>query len=343
MQLFAPTLFGWFIHNPDILKACNEYLFARSFGVFFSYMGVVAVALYTGIARTNVIIYNSIILGIANALLNYGLIFGNWGFPKMGMAGAAWASTFSEVLAFALFTIYLLRDKFVAQNCRFIARPKIDFALIKAQISLSLPIVFQSIVGIGSWQVFFFMVEGMDEQGQALAVSNLLRTVYMVLMIPSWGFASGMNTIASNLIGQERHTWVLPAIFKTAVLCLGVTMFLSFATVVAFPDFILTQFVQDPNIVNATKELVWVLVGILATVAVGSVYFNGMVGTGATRQSLWIQIACCVFYQAYTIASIKFLNASLPVAWLSELFYWVITLGLSYWYLASGKWKNIQV
>ena len=105
------TSFGLFLNNQDIFQACIDYLSFRSYGIFFSYAGVIIVALYTGVGRTTVIIYNAIILGIINTILNYGLIFGQWGLPEMGIAGAGLASTIAEGLAFIVFIVYILRDK----------------------------------------------------------------------------------------------------------------------------------------------------------------------------------------------------------------------------------------
>ena len=81
--------------------------------------------------------------------------------------------------------------------------PKLDWELIKLQLSMSTPIVAQSVVGLGSWFIFFGIVENLGER--PLAITNLTRMVYLVLSIPCWGFASGINTLVSNFIGQKRR------------------------------------------------------------------------------------------------------------------------------------------
>jgi MATE family multidrug resistance protein len=53
LQLFSRDFFSMFINNPDILEKCVEYIKYRSWGVFFSYLGVSLIAFYTGIANTN--------------------------------------------------------------------------------------------------------------------------------------------------------------------------------------------------------------------------------------------------------------------------------------------------
>ena len=78
------------------------------------------------------------------------------------------------------------------------------------QFKLAFPIVAQAFVGLGSWVVFFGIVENMGER--PLAVTNLARIVYLVLSIPTWGFTTGVNTLVSSFIGQRRRDLVIPII-----------------------------------------------------------------------------------------------------------------------------------
>ena len=221
MQFGASFFFGLFINNKDIYTACIAYLDYRSFGIFFSYAGVIIVALYTGVARTQVIIYNAVVLGIVNTILNYGLIYGKWGFPEMGIAGAGLASTVSEGIAFSVFIVYMVWDKKNRLYGLF-KFPRIDLTIIKLQLKLSTPIVLQSVVGMGSWFIFFVIVEDMGET--ELAISNIMRAVYLLFMIPCWGFASSVNTLVSNLIGKNKLEEVFWVTTQTAILCFSVTM-----------------------------------------------------------------------------------------------------------------------
>ncbi len=372
MQFGAYYFFGLFINNQDIFKACIDYLDYRSFGIFFSYAGVIIVALYTGVARTQVIIYNALVLGLVNTGLNYALIYGKWGFPQMGIAGAGLASTIAEGIAFLVFVIYLYVDR---QNKHYgirqipqlqwsgdtpfdstqshheadhlgsfasksIGRPTINLNIIKAQLKLSMPIVLQSVVGMGSWFVFFIIIEDMGKT--ELAISNIMRAVYLLFMIPCWGFASSINTLTSNLIGQNKTAEVFWVTSKTAFLCFVVTM-LCVATMLYAPDVVLRIGTDNPNLIQQSLRLTGVLSAILALFSVGAIYFNGLVGTGATNQALLLQIGCVVFYLIYIYAVVHWFDCSLETAWMAEFYYWIISLISSTWYLWSGRWKRIEV
>ena len=367
-KYLTPLLFPLFMSDAAILEASDQYLQARAWGIFFSYSGMVAIALYTGIARPMVIIYNASVLGIVNAVLNYAFIFGNWGFPEMGMAGAAWASTISEVLAFLMFAGYILWDKknrvlglfgqkaamqaqAAAQTNDLLDTPIVaqfdtpatrffDWSIVKQQIQLSLPIIFQSVIGIGSWLVFFFLVENMGRQ--SLEVSTLIRSIYMMFMIPSWGFGSGINTIVSNQIGKNKTNTVMASIHRTTLLCFVMTMICA-ACLAVFPQTVFGIISTSPEIIAATMPMIPIFIIILAFFSTGAIYFNGIIGTGATYQSLWIQIAAAIVYLVFVFLSTKLFATSLAFTWISEALYWVVTLALSDWYLRSNKWASIRV
>ena len=340
MQYGCYYFFSLFVDSDVIFFKSLEYLEYRSWGVFFSYVGVAIVALYTGVARPAFIIFDTLILAFVNIALNYGLIFGHWGLPEMGIAGAGLASTIAEVVAFIIFVIYILNDRF-AKKYHLFSLPKIDIELIKMQLKISSPIVAQAVVGLGSWFVFFGIVENLGER--ELAITNLVRMVYLVLSIPCWGFSSGINTIVSNFIGANRRDAVMPIIWRTAKMCWLITMIISLPVVI-FPEFILYPLLgsEDMSLITDARPIFYVLLGILFVFSIGGVYFNGLAGTGATLYGLKIQAFCAVFYLIYIYIVVEFTTGGLVWAWASEIFYWILMLFLIVSYLQSRRWLKLK-
>ncbi len=340
--LFLFLLFGseWFfalfVENEDIYRKCLEYIYPRSFGVFFSYVGVSFVAFYTGIARTKIIVYDTFILIVVNIVLNYILIFGHLGFEPMGIAGAGWASTLAEVVAFLAFIVYLIFDK-VNKAYGITDRQLIKLKLVRQTFDISAPIVWQSIIGLGSWFIFFTLIENMGSR--ELEISNLIRNIYLILSIPCWGYSAGINTLVSNFIGNRKRQAVVPIIWKTAKMNLMTTLL--FAVPVAiFPEFFLYPLFgsEDMSLVNEAKHLMPILVLILSIFSFGSIFINGLTGTGHTKTALWIQSIFVAFYIIYSVIVIKILGLGLDWAWSVEIFYWVGIFIVCYWYLKSKKW-----
>lgn len=330
--------FAAFVNSDAIFYKSLEYLDYRMWGVFFSYIGVAIIAFYAGIARTTFIFIDAIVLFVVNIFLNYTLIFGKFGFPEMGMAGAGLASTIAEVVAFLTFFVYMIFDGNL-RKYRLFRLPKIDLELIKTQLRISGPMVVQMVVALGSSFIFFSIVENLGERNTAAA--NVVRMIYLGLSIPCWGFSAGINTLVSNALGRNQIDQLYPIMHKTAWLCFLFTMSLT-AMMLVFPDTIMAAFTPETAIYDVARPTLPILAVILALFSVGSIYFNGLAGTGATQIGLYIQIVCAVFYLAYIYTVIVLIGGGLKLAWTAEILYWLIMIVLTLWYLKSGRWKGIK-
>jgi putative MATE family efflux protein len=341
IQFGTPWFFKLFIGNEAIYTKSLEYIMPRSFGVFFAYTGVAIIALYTGIARTKFIIIDTLVLAGVNIVLNYALIFGKFGLPSMGIAGAGWASTIAEMCAAGMFLIYMIFDKEI-RKLRLRRFLKINFILIKQVFNISSPIVLQAVVGLGSWFLFFSMVENMGER--PLAITNLGRLVYLVLSIPCWGYAAGINTLVSNFIGRDKKAAVIPLVWKTAKINLANTLLLAIPIIV-LPKFFLYPLFggTDMSLIEDARPVLMVMLLILTVFSIGATFFNGIIGTGATYYGLKIQTLATAVYLGYIYLVINVFKANLEVAWAAEIIYWLIILIFSIFFLKSKNWYFLKI
>ncbi len=341
MQYGAWNVFDFFVESPAIFERSMEYLKPRSYGVFFSYVGVGLIALYTGLARTKFIIIDTAILAVVNIVLNYVLIFGHWGFPELGIAGAGWASTIAEIVAFIAFLIYMAFDRKI-RSFHIWRFPAVSLKLVRQLFSLSSPMVVQNIVGLGSWFIFFAVIENMGER--ALAISNVGRIVYLILSIPVWGYATGINTLASQFIGMQKRQAVAPMILKTAKIAFVTTLSIAIP-VILFPKFFLYPLfgLTDFTIIHEAQPVLLMLIPILGLFSFGGVYFNGMTGIGASGHALWIQVVSTTVYLTYVIVAVKVLEMRLGWVWFAEIVYWIVAIALTHWFIYSRRWYGTEV
>ena len=343
MKFGARPFFELFVHSEEILEKSMQYLEPRSYGVFFSYIGMAIMALYTGIARTNFIIIDTVILALVNFILNYGLIYGAWGLPEMGIAGAGLASTIAEVTAFVVFVIYMTRD----HSLRLLRifrwpLPRVNFNLVGRLWSISSPSVVQSVLSVGSWFFFFGVIEHMGER--PLAISNLARIVYLMLSIPCWGYSSGINTIVSNFIGMQKRHVVFPMVMKTAKMTFLTTMVIALPVLI-WPRFFLYPILgkQDLSLLIESEPILQLLIPILALFSVGGIFLNGLTGTGAMTRAMLIQFVSITVYAIYVYLAVEHYHLDLIYVWLADIIYWAIALAFSYSYLHSRRWWDVGV
>ncbi|MEG1555200.1 MAG: MATE family efflux transporter, partial [Bacteroidales bacterium] len=92
MHFFTDTLLEHVINSPNIYDAAMEFMKYRHYGIIFVCFNFLFRSLYIGLSNTKIITYTTFLMSIVNITFDYLLIFGNHGFPKMGIGGAAIAS-----------------------------------------------------------------------------------------------------------------------------------------------------------------------------------------------------------------------------------------------------------
>lgn len=343
IYLWAKPILSVFINSEIILTKTLEFLKYRSYGIPFSYVGLALISFYLGISRPVFILIDTLILGILNLFFCYVLVFGKFGFPEMGIAGAGLASAFSEAIAFIVFVVFMLFDKKI-KDYHLLSGIKLDFNFIKSIFTLSLPILLQTIIGIASWFAFFSLIEKLGEH--ALAISNVIRVVYLVLSIPCWGFGTAINSVVSKTIGQGKEARVMNQITHSSIVAFVVTSIFAFPFLI-FPNVFLEPILgtEYSSLFKDSIPYLKLLFPILIVYSFATVFFNGVSGTGATVKCLFIQLIASLFYLLVTyFATLYPEKLGLYCAWAAELVYWFVQLVFSFFVLKfhETQSKNIK-
>jgi len=339
IKFVSPILLEVITQSPKILKASIEYLDYRAFGILFAFINFSFIAFYVGITKTKILIPITILMMLTNVFLDYALIFGNFGFPKMGIKGAAIASVISEGAALLFFIIYTYK-KIDTKKYDLFEFKNFDKVIFKRIFKIGSPIMLQNFLSISSWFIFFMIIEKLGEQ--ELAISHIIRSIYMVLMIPLFGFSSATNTLVSNLIGQGNSNNVLTLIKRVTILSL-----LSTSIVLLFNLFFATEMIsfytKDIALINGAIPTLNVVSATMFFFSVAFILFNGVSGTGNTKTSLLIEFITISIYLAATYYIAIILKSSLPIVWCSEFIYFSLLGLLSFTYLKWGNWKKVDI
>ncbi len=358
--LFGYKLLESFINEPPLLEACWSFLKYRIWGIYFTFIGAAVIALYSGIGRTKVIIFNAAVIAGVNLLLNYALVFGMFSLPEMGIRGSALASVIAEAMGMIVFLIYIYIDKenrkfnlfrlrpidweaaetktALSETAEYI--PAIDWELIRVQVRLCAPIALQTLLGMGSWLVFFSFIENYGTH--ALGVSNAMRVLYLFLGVPTWGMGNATTTIISQLIGQGKKDEVFMTSLKISAVNLGLNILVSACILIA-PVFILSITTTNPTVIADAAELMPLLFGMLMVIAVANIVYYTIVGTGAIGVSLIIQIITVFAYSIYAYWATELQHLSLAYAWCAEFVYFGLCIFLSILYLKSNRWRTVEL
>lgn len=153
-HLYSPFFLRKLIGSDDVYQATMKYVDWRVYGFFFSFVAVMFRAFYVGITKTKILTVNSVVMVLTNVMLNYVLIFGKFGLPALGIAGAAIASSISEAVSVLFFILYTWKKVDYGKYGLF-EYSGIDFRMLKQILSVSIWIMIQHGIAFLGWFVFF--------------------------------------------------------------------------------------------------------------------------------------------------------------------------------------------
>ncbi len=337
--LVTPIVLAQVITSDAIREGLILYLDVRVIGFLPSFLFLAYRSFLTGISDTKAISYASAMMALVNVLFNYLLVFGKWGFPRMELEGAAWASVLAELSSLIFIVIWVKWRKMGREfNCfRF---PIPQKASITAILDLGIPVMLQHVVALCSWLMFFTVIEGMGER--QLAISNVSRSVYSVLMIPLIGISQATQTLVSNLLGQGLHGELWMLIRRILILSLSCSIATLLINLIE-PRFLLRIFTDDPGLVDGSVPVIHMLSVCILFFAVAMTLLASVSGTGATKTALIIEVTTLLFYFTFTWATVHLWQWPLYMVWSAEMVYFTSIGILAALYLWSGRWKKLVV
>ncbi|MEP7109052.1 MAG: MATE family efflux transporter [Ferruginibacter sp.] len=340
----AGILVTWFI-APLIMQRIADpvsypeemsFLRIRIFGLPFLYLFQMGNAFLVSSLNSRYLMIAFIGETLLNILLDYLLIFGNWGFPKMGFNGAALASVISEAMALAVvFTVF--HKTGLQKRYSLLTSHSYDKIKSREIMLVATPLTLQYVISVCTWLTFFILIE--DKGTAAKAISNTMRNVFGIVGVFVWAFAATCNTMVSNLMGQRKEEKVILAITKIMLLSLGFCAGMCLIVNI-FPDKFFALFGQNKEFTTLGIPVLRVVSAGLIFMSVANIWLNGVTGTGKTRMNLAIEIIAITLYLIYSWIFMKLNYINLAVAWSNELIYWTSIFLVAFIYLKSGKWKH---
>ncbi|HTF96885.1 MAG TPA: MATE family efflux transporter [Cellvibrio sp.] len=193
----ANTWVNWITPDPQVVQLAAQYLIITAPALLLVQWIVIYEASLRALGSTTMPLIAGIFAALLNIVGNYALIGGNWGFPALGVAGAAWATLGSRVLQLLIVVgwIYLKRHGFALNIAQL--RTGLDKIHIHRYLAFSLPLV----ANYAIWAVgnsTYHLVTG-------YAGTEALAVMGVIVPIESAFFALfvGLANASAVLIGRE--------------------------------------------------------------------------------------------------------------------------------------------
>jgi MATE family multidrug resistance protein len=343
---------GWIIfdlagHDPDVRELEVIYFRTLMYGGGLMILRDVLSCFYSGRGLTRVIMGVTITGACVNIPLDYALINGVWGFPELGIRGAALATVAGHALMVVLFTALIFTRE---HDRRFAVRRAraFDRALFARLIRFGTPSGAQFFMDIFAFSFFLLIVGRLGKT--ELAASNVAFAINTLGFLPMIGFSIGTSTLVGQAIGAGDPRAARRATIRTLELT-ATYMILVACVFVVFPMPLLRLF-SPPGTADADYATIMALGKVLLRFvaaytlidAVNIILSGTLKGAGDTRFVGWtIAVGSVCLFVAPVYVALEVLGAGLYTAWFFAAFYVFAVAVFFAWRYRQRKWESMRV
>lgn len=292
-----------------------RYLSIAGWGLIPALITMVLKSYLAALEHTRVVLVITLTAAVVNAVANYALIFGAWGFPELGLAGAAIASVLTHCAALLGVLIYILRV--VPQHQLFVRFWRADVQMLVRVFQLGWPIGLTSLSEVGLFAASAFMMGWLGTvllaaHGIALQLASITFMVHL-----------GLSNVATIRAGQALGRRARLPLARGARAVTAMSLVFAVVTVAAFLSFprpLITLFMQENEPARDA---------ILA------------IGTGLLAMAALFQLVDGA--QAVALGLLRGLQDTRVPMWMAAFSYWAVGIPSSYVLGFMLGWGGIGV
>jgi putative MATE family efflux protein len=333
-------LVGWKVAallgaNEEVQRILYDYSkIIFTFIVFTISLNVLSGIMHgTGDTRTP--LYATLIVNILHVAVAYPLIYGKWGFPAMGVKGAAIAIAVSECLGVAfLFTRSLERRYIVMSR-------DLDMKLTKMTIRLGWPILVDRFLQNAGSMVFAKVI--LLYGTTVYAAHQVGLAVEAISFMPGYGIAVAAATMVGQNLGAGRPDEARVSAFEAnrlAVILMSSMALLFFF----FPYVLLRGFTDDPGVIEYGILYMKIVAFAQVPLAITMVLAGSLRGAGDTGFIMFATIAGMWFVRIPVTALLATVfHAPIHYVWSVMIVDWLIRMSLLLWRYRQQRWERLKI
>lgn len=277
---FVPDIFAWINHEPAVQIMEIDYARIRLLGIGLSGATIALGHFFNGIhqpGQNTVTVFGA---NIINALLSYALVLGQWGFPRLGVAGAAWGSVIATLIHVVwLVALMCLSSRTRQFNALRTWRPDRDKMRRLLAVGWFSGINF--VIDITAWAVFLMVIVG-GFGTQHLAATAICFRYSELSFMPAVGIAMAVCTLVGRAIGEgrpdlaRRRAAVGCVVNMSYMGCMGLIYVLAGSQ-------LMDVFSNDSHVIAIGSRLLIFVALFQVSDAMAITYSNALRGAGDTR------------------------------------------------------------
>jgi MATE family multidrug resistance protein len=333
-------------HTVEVQVQETLYFKILMYSAMFMVLNNVLGSFFSGLGKTLVVMWVSMLITVINIVLDYFLIFGNYGFPEMGIRGAATASNIAVITGTLAYS-YLIFQKKYRERFNLISSWKFNLPLFNRLIHFGAPNGLRLFIDMTAFTAFLMFAGALGiHEG---VTTNIAFNIEALAFLPMVGMMIGVSVIVGQRLGENKPELAEKAAWSAIHLALAFFGLLAILYI-TIPQVFIFPFTLKGGLDELDKgvETIVVLLRFVAFFclfdAIFLVFLGALEGAGDTRfimkmsilLSIVLLVVPCYLY-------IRFFDATLMGLW------WIITLNVMlyctvfYWRFKIGPWKSMRV
>ena len=340
MIVLAPYVLSFLGADSSVIEVGSGYFRVIMLGFIFQSFSFTMTAALRGIGETKIPMRNNLIANSLNVLGNAVLIYGLFGFPVLGVTGAAISTALSNVIAMSLNLRYVLSKKSVLY-LDFKEKFEFRFEMMKDLIRIGLPTALEQLalrVGIIS---FLNIVSGLGTN--VYAAHQISLNILNLTYSPAQAFGITASTLMGQSLGAKNEQ--LSRMYTRMCQRIGFVIAIGMSLFIFFGSKTLAEFYStNPEIIQNT------MIALTIVAFIQPFQSHQLITSGALRgagDTVWPLIAIFVGSIVIRVSLgyifVNIIGLGLAGAWyavfIDQFIRWLIIL----FRFKSGKWKNIRI
>jgi len=339
---FSDALFHAMGHAPETMRLEIIYFRIRLLGYLFIAWQAALTAFFQSVNLSTVPMTVGIVANILNFLLGYSLIFGRFGFPQWGVAGAAAATVFS-LAAQAIFLQAVFMTPKMNQRFSTWTAYRMDWTKIVELSRIGWPAGVHFFMDVFNWAIFTSFLVGAFGTTQLTAHTAAISFMSLSFM-PAVGLHHGIAPIVGQWIGRGEIAIAKARTYTAMRLAMGYMFVMGLVMGIFGRTLMQRVFSNDPEVIEL-GGLLLICAAIFQTFdAINIVASGALRGAGDTRWMAVISILAAygVFLPvAYVFAYPGGMGAF--GAWIGATIYIIGLSGLLFWRFSGERWREINI
>jgi MATE family multidrug resistance protein len=343
----APWLFGLTKHDSETLASEIQFfqimclagpplLIAQSIASF-----------YSGRGQTWVMMIVEASIDILCIGIDYAWIFGHFGFPAWGVAGAASATVLCIWLKAIVYLLLFLQPRHRERFGTMLGLHW-DSELMQRMLYYGGPSGVQMLLDVTGFTVFILLVGKLG--GVAAEATSMTFSISSLAFMPIYGLHIATSVLVGEHLGDNRDDTAASVTFTSLQIALGYMAFISLLYFLV-PDLFLIGFfshqTQSSSDQQAVREVAAVLLQFVAGYnlldATQMIFVGTLKGAGDTRFLLVVSLFLASLLGLFSYVSVQVWQLSVYGCWMLIVFWCLIAAVVYLVRFWQGKWRSMRV